>query len=151
MQLYERIERFAFETQSMSQPSFYLLIIDGLVVFNKKRDSDEVAANFAALEAALQSFHALLPPFIDDYDTEPFEGLSLINIHLVVAYTTYHGSVLLLYSLTAAEDHRSRASVFDAAKSLAELCAQFRGRDGLQRVRGFIIPLVSLFYLCHHL
>jgi hypothetical protein len=94
----------------------------------------------------LNSFHAQLPSLLDDYDTEPFEGLSLINIYLVVAHTTYHGSVLLLYSLTAAEDHRSRAYVFDAARSLAELCAQFRGRDGLQRVRGFIVPLVRLLY-----
>jgi len=128
MQLYERVERFAYETE----------------MFNKDRDSDEVAADFAALEAALHSFHEQLPSLLDHYDTAPFEGLSLINIYLVVAHTTHHGSVLLLHSLSAAEDSRSRAYVFDAARSLTELCAHFRGKDGLQRVRGFIIPLVHV-------
>lgn len=105
---------------------------------------NEARERSVSLEAALNSFHARLPSILDNIDTEPLEGLGLINPYLVVAHTTYHGSALLLHSLSAATDPRSRECMFEVARSLAVLCSQLRRGMGVQRVRGFVIPIVCI-------
>lgn len=99
-------------------------------------------AEFQALEAVFKVFHRMLPSLLDSRGLAQFEVFSLVNPHLLIAHTTYHGCLLLLHSLTAEKDARSRAQQFEAARSLASLFSQIRGSRGLRRVRAIPLPTV---------
>lgn len=100
-----------------------------------------------------------MPSLLDNERLERFSVLSLINPRLLIAHTTYHGSVLLLYSISIHgkdgdegnndddDDSRSWARVFEAARSLAEIFARIRGARGLRKVRGFVFPMVPDLHL----
>lgn len=148
MQLYERVERLASQSRgkSFSRNRFCrltLLIRCILDVLN----SSEAQEELRALEAILPIFHKMLPSLLDSKGLEQYEVLSLVNPHLVNAHTTYHGSVLMLYTTLASvnQDARSRALQFEAARSLADLYAQLRGAEGMKKVRSFILPMVSVY------
>ena len=137
---------------SRRQQISWFCFSDTLLILGRA-NSQDFQSEFYALETALQKFHRALPSLLDNEGLERFEVFSLINPRLLIAHTTYHGSVLLLYSISIRrkdgdegdnddDDRRSRARVFEAARSLAEIFARIRGARGLRKVRGFVLPIV---------
>lgn len=89
----------------------------------------------------------MLPSLLDSKGLEQFEVVSLVNPHLVIAHTTYHGCILLLYTVIASvekDNTVARAQSFEAARSLAELFGQIRGAKGVTRARNFVLPMVRV-------
>lgn len=123
VQLFERVERLARTVQSQGT-------------------EQHVRDEFEALKGALEAFHRTLPSLLDNRGLVGYEAVSLVNPHVVIAHTSYHGSVLLLYSLFAEQDAGARGQVFEAARSIADVCAAMRGSKGLQKVRGFATSMV---------
>ena len=172
MQLYERVEKFARQTDGMVHmffpPCWEYHLLTGCCLGGAIGQvySPELRSEFHALETMLQRFHGMLPSLLDNVGLERFEVLSLINPHLVIAHTTYHGSMLLLYSIDIREvddgdddddsvrtrtRSRAQARAFEAARSLAETFAQIRGAKGIQKIRGFILPMVRYLYHLKHM
>lgn len=152
MQLYERVERLASQSKGF-YPSFLPVIhvhgqkcANSMNPFIENLRSRETQEECNALIVILPIFQSMLPSLLDNKGLEQFEALSLVNPHLVIAHTTYHGCVLLLYSILSSinqEDTRARGVQFEAARSLADLYAQIRGARGITKVRSFVLPMVS--------
>lgn len=143
--MYQYVEGLALEVQSMSNIFASRLRSNRSPIHTAKefRFNDQLYSEHNALVSALVAFESILPPLDDPWGIEPFESLSLINPHLIIAHTTYHGSRLILHSLRAKEDLSSRLKVLAAAESLVALCSQLRGARGLRRVHAPLILLVS--------
>lgn len=150
MQIYERIERLALQPKGCysTQNVFSYNELTFLKLTTKFAESlrtSEAQEELRALEEILPIFHKMLPSLLDNKYLEQFEILSLVNPHLVIAHTTYHGSMLLLYTVLSSvtKDARSRALQFEAARSLADVYSQLRGSQGIKRILSFILPMVS--------
>lgn len=91
--------------------------------------------------------HAIsLPSFADTWGLEPLESISRMNPMIIFTHITYHGCVMLLYSLLAKSDASARAKVVGAARALAELCPMIRGENGVRKVHGSVVLLVRSVY-----
>lgn len=122
MQLYERVESLARRVERSDA---------------MEREA-ELRAEFKALEYAHSAFSSKLPSLLDTEGIYPFETIDLMNPALANAHMTFHGSVQLLYTLYAAHDREARDRALEAARAIADVCAQCRGSKGLVRVRAFV-------------
>lgn len=118
---------------------------------------------FEALATELDGIETQLPPLTDPSGLEPLEHLSYVNPHIASAHLSYHGAVIILYSLSLGvsesngdDNTRQPASsrsrlkvqtlyekVFASATKLAELGKRMRGQKGLTEMQCLLESVVS--------
>lgn len=116
---------------------------------------------FASLAAELDAIRTQLPPLNDPSGLDRLEHLSHVNPHIGSAYLSYHGAVVILFSLAIGVSNRSAKDgvpgagrtkkddliayekVFDSALRLAELGKRMRGTKGLTAIQCLLESAVS--------
>jgi hypothetical protein len=101
---------------------------------------------FLNIKVELAAFGAGMPPLTSNLGLSMLESVSCSNPYLAGTHAAYHGTVLLLHNIAAAEDPESHRTMVDAALTLARLTTDIGGRREIAGIQANPVLFVSILY-----